>query len=267
MDTPNETPYVFLAGDICLLIDRKDRRYLITLKSGDQFHSHSGFINHDDIVGVTDGTNIKSSGGSNFLAFRPTLAEYSVMMERGPTPIYPKDIGAILSYGDIYPGCKVVEAGTGSGSLTMALLEAVGGKGHVFSYEIRDDFLEIAQSNILRFARLESEQLTLENRDIYEGIDEQDVDRIVLDLAEPWKVIPHAEISLRPGGILIIYVPTTLQLHRVWENLAACAGFGLIEQIELIERPWDAAKNSLRPSHRMVGHTGFITTARRISQG
>lgn len=267
MDLLNETQYRFLVGDLCLLVDRKDRRYLLTLTPAEQFHSHSGFIEHDDIIGAQEGTNIKSSKGSVFLAVRPTLSEYSVMMQRGPTPIYTKDIGAILAYGDIYPGSRVVEAGTGSAALTMALLQAVGDHGHIFSYEVREDFLEIAKNNLLKFERLNRAQLTLQQNDIYQGINEQDVDRIVLDLPEPWEVIPHAETSLRPGGILVSYVPTTLQLHRVWESLDACPGFGLIEQFELIHRPWEGAKNSLRPSHRMVGHTGFITTARRISQG
>lgn len=258
----------FQVGDLTLLIDRKKRRYLVRLEEGKTFHSHAGGLNHDDLIGKPEGTYARSSGGGVYLALRPTLAEYTVEMGRGATPIYPKDTGPIITYADIYPGARVLEAGIGSGALTLTLLRAIGAKGQLTSYEIRPDFAEIAQGNVQSYAPDLYDRLTVRIADIYEeGIAERDLDRIVLDLAEPWRVLPHAQEALRPGGIILTYVPTTIQLHQVWQALDANRAFGLIEQFEVILRPWDAAPQSLRPAHRMVAHTGFITTARRLGGG
>ena len=189
-------------------------------------------------------------------------------MKRGATPIYPKDIGAILTYADIHPGATVVEAGIGSGGMTIALLRAVGESGSVFSYESREDFARIAQRNVTGFLSDElADRLTVHVNDIYEnGIEESAVDRVVLDLPEPWQVIPHARKAMRPGGIFLAFLPTTLQLHRLWQDLDADPVFGLIDQFEIALRQWDAGPQSLRPAHRMVAHTGFITTARRLGR-
>lgn len=267
-DNPQTTAGAFRPGDLVLLTDRKRRKYLVTLREGGEFHSHAGIILHDDMIGQPEGTEFRTSQrGGVYLALRPTLGDYILTMKRGATPIYPKDIGAILTYADIRPGARVVEAGIGSGALTIALLQAVGESGHVYSYETREDFAKLAQSNIADFLSGDSaNRLTVHVSDIYtDGIAEQDVDRVVLDLPEPSRVIAHARDALRPGGIFLAFVPTTLQLHRLWQDLDADPVFDLIEQFEIALRAWDAGPNTLRPAHRMVAHTGFITTARRLA--
>jgi tRNA (adenine57-N1/adenine58-N1)-methyltransferase len=266
-DRPPDDSALLRSGDMVLLIDRKDRRYLIRLQGGQVFHTHLGAIPHDDLIGRPDGSRVRSKGGGVFLALRPTLAEFVLQMGRAATPVYPKDTGAVLTYGDIYPGATVVEAGFGSGALTIALLRAVGETGRVVTYEVRPEFAAKAQHNVLEFARHLAGRLTVRIADVYEeGIAERDVDRIVLDLPEPWRVVPHAEAALRPGGVFLSYVPTTIQLHQVWQALDASPLFGLVQQFEVILRPWDAGPQSLRPAHRMVAHTGFITTARRLAE-
>lgn len=258
----------FRVGDLVLLTDRKRRKYLITLTEGGEFHSHAGIIQHDDMIGQPEGREFRTSQrGGVYLALRPTLADYILTMKRGATPIYPKDIGAILTYADIRPGTRVVEAGIGSGALTIALLQAVGESGHVYSYETREDFAALAQRNVSDFLPDDSaNRLTVHVSDIYaDGIREKDVDRVVLDLPEPSRVITHARNAMRPGGIFLAFVPTTLQLHRLWQDLEADPVFDLIEQFEIALRSWDAGPTTLRPAHRMVAHTGFITTARRLA--
>ena len=267
-DNPQTAAGAFRSGDLVLLTDRKRRKYLVTLREGGEFHSHAGIILHDDMIGQPEGTEFRTSQrGGVYLALRATLADYILTMKRGATPIYPKDIGAILTYADIRPGARVVEAGIGSGALTIALLQAVGESGHVYSYETREDFAALAQGNVSGFLRDDSaNRLTVHVSDIYtDGIKEKDVDRVVLDLPEPSRVIPHARNAMRPGGIFLAFVPTTLQLHRLWQDLEADPVFDLIEQFEIALRAWDAGPNTLRPAHRMVAHTGFITTARRLA--
>ena len=267
-ENPYTTAGAFQPGDLVLLIDRKRRKYLITLVEGGEFHSHSGIISHDDMIGLPEGSEFRTAQkGGVYLAIRPTLGDYILTMKRGATPIYPKDIGAILTYADIHPGATVVEAGIGSGGMTIALLRAVGESGSVFSYESREDFARIAQRNVTGFLSDElADRLTVHVNDIYEnGIEEPAVDRVVLDLPEPWQVIPHARKAMRPGGIFLAFLPTTLQLHRLWQELDADPVFGLIDQFEIALRQWDAGPQSLRPAHRMVAHTGFITTARRLA--
>lgn len=256
---------VFRSGDLALLIDRKGRRYLARLAEGKAFHSHTGVLPHAELIGKPDGSYVRSTGGGTFLALRPTLADYVLRMGRAATIIYPKDMGAILTYGDIYPGATVLEAGIGSGALTLALLRAVGERGRVVSYEVRPEFAAKAQENVRSFAPDLFDHLTVRMGDIYEEIMERDVDRIVLDVPEPWRAIPNAVEALRPGGIFLCYVPTTLQLHHVAQDLQSNPAFGLVEQFEVILRPWDAGPMTMRPAHRMVAHTGFITTARRLS--
>ncbi|MCY4576503.1 MAG: tRNA (adenine-N1)-methyltransferase [Chloroflexi bacterium] len=272
MSTDSENPEItagaFQAGDLVLLIDRKRRKYLITLQDGGEFHSHAGIIQHDDMIGQPEGSEFRTAQkGGVYLAIRPTLGDYILTMKRGATPIYPKDIGAILTHADIRPGARVVEAGIGSGALTIALLQAVGESGRVYSYENREDFAALAQGNVSEFLPAESaNRLTVHVSDIYsDGINEDDVDRVVLDLPEPSRVIPHAREAMRPGGIFLAFVPTTLQLHRLWQQLDADPVFDLIDQFEIALRQWDAGPQTLRPAHRMVAHTGFITTARRLA--
>ena len=196
---------------------------------------------------------------------RPTLAEYILKMPRGAQVIYPKDIGMILMIADIYPGAKIVEAGIGSGALTMALLRVVGDKGEVISYEVREDFIKRAVENINVYHG-RADNLLVRNKDIYEGIDEEGIDRVVLDLPEPWRVVTHAERSLRQGGIFLCYLPTTIQVSMVVEALKMSGTFIQIETIETLLRTWHVEENSVRPDHRMVAHTGFITVARKTGK-
>ena len=258
---------VFRPGDLVLLIDRKGRRHLVRLADGKTFHSHTGILPHVELIGRPEGSYARTTGAGTFLVIRPTLADYVLSMGRAATIIYPKDMGAILTYGDIYPGATVLEAGIGSGALTLALLRAVGEKGRVVSYEVRPEFADKAQRNVKEFAPELFERLTVRLADVYAEIAEHDLDRIVLDVPEPWRAVPHATQALRPGGIFLCYVPTTLQLHRVAEELQGNPVFGMVEQFEILLRPWDAGPMTMRPAHRMVAHTGFITTARRLAGG
>ena len=252
----------FAAGDRVLLVDNKGRRHLVTLEAGGQFHTHAGIIAHDDLIDHDDGTTVRSSRGARLVAVRPTLAEYVLEMPRGAQVIYPKDIGPILVLADVFPGARILESGVGSGALTTALLRAIGPTGHVTGYEIRDDFARRAISNVHGFLG-EQVPLDVEVRDVYDGIDERDLDRIMLDLPEPWRVVKHALGALRPGGILLAYLPTILQVGRLREELAN-APFGMAETLEVLQRSWHVEGQSIRPDHRMVAHTGFLTHARLL---
>ncbi|MER3461070.1 MAG: tRNA (adenine-N1)-methyltransferase [candidate division GAL15 bacterium] len=252
----------FQAGDVVLLVDRKGRRYLVRLEPG-RVQDLRGRLEHDLLLGAEEGVVVRNSHGEVFLAVRPTLAEYVLEMPRRTTPIYPKDLGAILVAADVYPGARVVEAGTGSGALTLALLRAVGSGGTVFTYEVRPEFLDAARRNIERLAGV-PDNLVARVHDVYHGIPDAPVDRVVLDVPEPWRVVPHAVQALRPGGIFACYVPTVLQAHQVAETLRASGAFALVETTETLVRPWNLAGQSVRPAHRMVAHTGFLTSARRV---
>jgi tRNA (adenine57-N1/adenine58-N1)-methyltransferase len=252
----------FAAGDQVLLVDYKKRRHLVTLEVGGQFHTHAGIVAHDDLIGHSDGTTVHTSRGARLVAVRPTLAEYVLEMPRGAQVIYPKDLGPILVLADMFPGARVLESGVGSGALTTALLRAIGPTGQVTGYEIRDDFAQRALRNVHGFLGGEV-PLSIEVRDVYEGVDEHDLDRILLDLPEPWRVVKHALESLRPGGILLAYLPTILQVGRLREELAN-APFGMVETLEVLQRTWHVEGQSIRPDHRMVAHTGFLTSARLL---
>ena len=263
---PQAVPNPLSLGEYVLLIDPKGKRYLIRLETGRSFHSHRGFLQLHDLVGQSEGCRIRSSLGQQFVVFRPTLADYVLHMKRFPQIVYPKDLGAILIQADIFPGAVVLEAGTGSGALTLALLRAVGSEGSVISYEIREDFALHAQKLIKNFSAMLVENLSLHCGDVCAHLGEYDLDRIILDLPEPWKVIPNAASALRPGGIILSYLPTILQVHQFTQNLRDSGTFGLIDTIEVFHRPWHVGSKSVRPAHWMVGHTGFITTARRVPQ-
>lgn len=258
---------LFSEGDIVLLIDRKGRRYMTRLDASKSFHSHNGILLHSDIIGVPDGSRVSTSGDIEFLAIRPTLEEYVLKMPRAATIVYPKDTGTFLVYGDIYPGALVVEAGVGAGALTLALLRAVGEQGRVVSYEVREEAVSNATHNVETFAPEMAERWTLHVGDVTEGIEERNVDRIILDLAEPWEVVPPALESLRDGGIFLSYVPTTIQVQRTVETLRDTGVFGMVSTVEVMQRNWEVGPNSVRPAHRMVAHTGFITVARRLQPG
>ncbi|HEX5586141.1 MAG TPA: tRNA (adenine-N1)-methyltransferase [Acidimicrobiia bacterium] len=256
----------FRVGDRVLLVDAKRRRHLVTLAEGGQFHTHAGVLDHDALIGQPEGISARTTMGSRLTAVRPTLAQYVLEMPRGAQVIYPKDLGPILVLADVFPGAQVLESGVGSGALTLALLRAVGASGHVTGYEIRDDFARRARSNVEGFLGPDV-PLDVHVRDIYEGIDPPDgggFDRILLDLPEPWRVVKHAEQALQPGGILLAYLPTILQVARLHEELSGSA-FGMVESLEVLHRTWHVDGQSVRPDHRMVAHTGFLTHARLLS--
>jgi tRNA (adenine57-N1/adenine58-N1)-methyltransferase len=251
----------FAAGDKVLLIDSKKRWYLLTLKEGGEFHSHSGYVPHDDLIGHEDGAVVTSTRGSRYDAFRPTLADFVLKMPRGAQVIYPKDLGPILMLADIFPGARVLESGIGSGALSMTLLRA---GADVTGYELRSDFAERAQENVAAFLGAEAlEHYHVEERDCYEGIDGTDFDRVVLDLPEPWQVVKHAELALRPGGILVAYTPSITQVSQLRDALAE-SRFKLAETVEVLNRTWHVEGQAVRPDHRMVAHTGFLTHARLL---
>jgi tRNA (adenine57-N1/adenine58-N1)-methyltransferase len=253
----------FAAGDRVLLVDNKGRRHLVTLEAGGQFHTHAGIVAHDDLIDHPDGKTVRTSRGARLVAVRPTLAEYVLEMPRGAQVIYPKDIGPILVLADVFPGARILESGIGSGALTTALLRAIGPTGHITGYEIRDDFAQRAIANVHGFLG-DDVPLDVEVRDVYEGIDERDLDRIMLDLPEPWRVVKHAMSALRPGGILLAYLPTILQVGRLREEIAD-SPFGMAETVEVLQRGWHVEGQSIRPDHRMVAHTGFLTHARLLA--
>jgi tRNA (adenine57-N1/adenine58-N1)-methyltransferase len=252
------------AGESLLLVDeRRGKRHLVVLRPGHTFHTDRGYIGHDALIGAADGTTVRTSMGTRYLALRPTLGDYVLEMPRGAQVIYPKDLATICFFADVGPGQTVCEAGLGSGALTMALLRAVGPTGRVVSYETREEFARRARRNIE--ARLGADvPLTVRLQDVYAGLEERDVDRLLLDLPEPWRLVEAAATALRAGGLICAYVPTIIQSQQVHEALAAHPAFALTETIETLLRPWHIAGLSVRPAHRMVAHTGFITLARRV---
>ncbi|MEI7479373.1 MAG: tRNA (adenine-N1)-methyltransferase [Actinomycetes bacterium] len=255
----NPSASILRDGERVLLVDSKDRRYLVTLVAGRQFHTHSGILDHDAIIGATEGSKIPGSTGRAFLVLRPTLTDVVLKMPRGAQVIYPKDLGAILIAADLAPGQRVLEAGVGSGALSIAALRA---GVSIIGYEIREDFAEVAKANV--HAMLGPDvPYDVRVRDVTEGIDERDLDRILLDMPEPDKVVPHAAVALRPGGIFMAYLPTINQTALVREALDAY-GFGMAETVEILRRTWHVEGRSIRPDHRMVAHTGFLTFARRL---
>lgn len=259
---PGDEP--FRAGEAVLLVDeRRGKRHLVTLRPGHTFHSDRGWVRHDALIGAPDGISVKTSLGSRYLALRPTLAEYVLEMPRGAQVIYPKDLAMICFFADVGPGQTVCEAGLGSGALTLALLRAVGPTGRVVSYETREEFARRAVRNIE--ARLGAgAPLTVRPQDVYAGFEERDVHRVLVDVPEPWRLVEPAAVALQPGGIFCSYVPTLPQAQRTHETLAAHAAFALPETFETLLRPWHIAGLSVRPAHRMVAHTGFLTLARRV---
>jgi tRNA (adenine57-N1/adenine58-N1)-methyltransferase len=255
------------AGERVLLIDSRGRRYLVTLATGREFHSHLGGVPHDDIIGSPAGSYVRTTQGSKLVVFRPTLADFVLKMKRGAQVVYPKDIGLILVYADVFPGAVVVEAGAGSGSLTLALARAVGENGSVISYEIREDHRDQAIENVEAWhagSGAKPENVEIRLGDLFEGIPETGVDRMILDLPEPWRAIGPATDSLAPGGIMCAYLPTVPQVSRTVETMRA-GGFGLIDTFEGLVRTWNIDGQSVRPDHRMVAHTGFIVTGRKLA--
>ncbi|MCP4307250.1 MAG: tRNA (adenine-N1)-methyltransferase [bacterium] len=255
---------VFQAGDACLLFDRKGRRYLIELIAGAEFHHHHGVLPHDEMIGIEEGTTVRSSKNRPLTLMRPRLADYALKMPRGAAVVYPKDVGAILVWADIQPGNLVLEAGTGSGALTMALARAAGATGKVVSYELREDHAKLAKKRIKGFFGDIPDHIDLRLGSVEEGLPELRPDRIVLDVPEPWHAVPGAATNLAPGGIFCCYVPTVPQVQEVRRSLDQTGAFLDIMTFEIMMREWAVDGRSVRPSHRMIGHTGFITVARKL---
>ncbi len=251
-------------GEQVLLIDQRGRRHLVMLRKGETFHSDRGWVAHDAMIGHADGSWVRTSKGTRYVVLRPTLAEYVLDMPRGAQVIYPKDLAMVMFWADIYPGARVLEAGMGSGALTLALLRSVGPAGRVISYEQREDFARRALANIhLRMGEITN--LAVRLRPVEEGLSEEEsVDRAVFDLPEPWRLVEPVASVLRSGGIFLSYVPTIIQSHQLTETLRRHSGYTLVETFETLFRPWNIENTSVRPFHRMVAHTGFITVARRV---
>jgi len=252
-------------GERVLLLDRKARRYLVTLKAGGEWHSHSGFIPHEAIIGLAEGSTVVTTKNEKLLVVRPTAADWTVKAPRGAQVVYPKDQAMIVMLADVCPGATVVEAGAGSGALSSALLRAVGPEGRVISFELRDDHADIAERNVeQRFGAL-PQNWELRRGDVIEGLTSLDCDRIVLDLPEPWTVLKAAADALHPGGIVLGYTPSVVQVMRLREALDADARWGLAQTNETLVRGWHVDGQAVRPDHRMVAHTAFLTTARRLA--
>lgn len=247
--------------DVLVFLDRK-RTFLIRVKRGQSLHTHRGYINHDDMIGKEFGDGVKSSLGINFTILKPTPIDYAKKMLRSTQIIYPKDMGLILVHSGIGCGSRVVEAGTGSGALTSVLANFVGSKGRVYSYETRAEFLEKAKKNLERAGVLN--QVELKNKDITTGIDESDVDAVVLDLATPWEVVPLTSKALKGSGVLVSFSPTIEQVVKTVEALEAEA-FVNIEALESIVRRIKVKKGQTRPETLMIGHTGYVTHARKTN--
>ncbi len=254
----------FREGEYIQLIDRRGRSYLVHVTQSNLFESHLGNYPAADLIGQDEGVWITTNKGHRLMAVRPTLSDLTLRMPRLATVMYPKDLGAMLFYADIFPGARVLEAGAGAGALTMTLLRAVGPSGRVFTYDLRQDMIEQAQDNIARY--FDSwDNLEIKLGDVYEGIEEDDLDRVILDLPEPWHVVPSASDSLVPGGLFFGFVPTVPQVDQLVKTLRSQRTFSMIETMEIMMRQWNVSGRSVRPSHRMVGHTGFIITARKTS--
>jgi tRNA (adenine57-N1/adenine58-N1)-methyltransferase catalytic subunit len=255
----------FEVGERALLLDIKRRRYLVELKAGGEFHSHHGFVPHLDIVGAPEGVVVRSTKGAEYTVLRPTLEDFVVEMPRGAQVIYPKDLAPICMLADIGPGTRVFESGVGSGALSMTMLRW---GADIVGYEIRDDFANRARSNVRSF--LGSDALArydVRSASSYDGIDPADgpFDRVVLDLPEPWQVVPHAETVLRAGGILVAYTPSITQAAQTREQLRG--RWIDARTLEVMHRGWHIEGQAVRPDHRMVAHTGFLSVARFLGKG
>jgi tRNA (adenine57-N1/adenine58-N1)-methyltransferase catalytic subunit len=257
----------FQPGDLVQLTDPKGRRRTIELIPGKEFHTHRGALLHDDLIGRPEGVVVNSAGGTAYLALRPLLPDYVLGMPRGATVVYPKDAAQIVQMADIFPGARVVEAGAGSGALSCSLLRAVGDDGLVSSYEKRDDFADVARRNVERFFGHIPATWRLTVGDLAEKCIDDDIDRVVLDMLAPWEMLETAASTLVPGGVLCAYVATTTQMSRIVEALREHGGFAEPDSWESMVRSWHVEGLAVRPDHRMVGHTGFIVTSRRLAPG
>jgi tRNA (adenine57-N1/adenine58-N1)-methyltransferase len=268
--TPADVPVArrgpFTEGDRVQLTDPKGRMHTLLLTPGKTFHTHRGGLAHDDLIGLPDGSVVTSSGGTAYLALRPLLADHVLSMPRGAQVIYPKDAAQIVAMGDVFPGARVLEAGAGSGALTCSLLRAVGPTGQVVSYELRPDFAEIARRNVEEFLGGPRPNWTLCVGDVAD-CEQTGFDRIILDMLTPWQVLELVSRALLPGGVLIGYVATTTQLSDLVEALRERGGFTEPRAWESLVRDWHADGLAVRPDHRMIAHTAFLVSSRRLAPG
>lgn len=259
------------AGDRIQLTDAKGRHHTIVLEAGKTFHTHRGQFSHDEIIGQPEGTVVRNTAGYEYLVLRPLLSDFVMSMPRGAAVIYPKDAGQIIQYADIYPGATVVEAGVGSGALTMSLLRAVGDDGRLISIERREDFADIARANVETHFAGPHPAWTLEIGDFADRVGDcaepGTVDRVVLDMLAPWENLDAAADALAPGGVFLAYVATTTQLSRLAEALREHGGYTEPQAWETMVRTWHLEGLAVRPDHRMIGHTGFLLTSRRMAPG
>lgn len=253
-------------GEWVRITDAKGRRHNVRLEAGKEFSTKKGQLKHDDMIGQPEGTVLVSSLGGQYQVFRPLLSEYVVSMPRGAAIVYPKDAAHIVTMADVFPGSRVVEAGAGSGALTLYLLRAVGADGHVSSYEVRADFAEVARRNVEQVAGPDA-PWSLTVGDVRELIVEDEIDRLILDMVDPWTCVPLAAERLVPGGIVCAYVATTTQLSLFVETLRADGGFTEPHAWETSMRDWHLEGLAVRPVHGSVGHTAFLVTARRMAPG
>lgn len=258
----------FAIGDRVQLTDSKGKLYSFTITPGKEWHTHKGWITHDDLVGLPEGSVVSTTAGLKFTAFIPLLADYVLSMPRGATIVYPKDAAMIVGTADIYPGARVLEAGVGSGALTLSLLRAVGPQGSVHSVERRDDFAMNAKSNVENYFGELPSQWTLDTGSLQDKeFPEQSFDRVVLDMLAPWECVSQAARVLRPGGVFIAYVATTTQLSATAEALKEDGHFTEPESSETLVRGWHHEGLAVRPQQRMIGHTGFLIQSRRMAPG
>jgi tRNA (adenine57-N1/adenine58-N1)-methyltransferase len=253
----------FRAGETCLIVDGRGRHYLTELDPAGAFQYHVGVLSHSAIIGAPEGSVLRSSGGGRLVVLRPRLADYILRMRRGAQIVYPKDVGPIIHWGDIGPGMSVLEAGTGSGALTMALLRAVGPEGTVVSVEERPDHAAGARQAIERFFGGMPPNLDLRIGLVEEQVALVGPDRLVLDLPQPWEVVAPAVAGLTDGGVFISYLPTVPQVQHLQDELRFSRRFIEVSTFEVLQRDWVVEGRSVRPDSQMVGHTGFITVARK----
>ena len=258
----------FEAGDRVQLTDAKGRHYTMILKPGSEFHTHRGALTHDSVIGLPEGSVVKSANGDAFLVLRPLLIDYVMSMPRGAQVIYPKDAAQIIHEGDVFPGARVLEAGAGSGALTCSLLRAVGPGGEVISYELRDDHADYARRNVATFFGQDPDNWRLILGDVADSdLGEGSVDRVVLDMLAPWEVLESVARVLIPGGVLVIYVATVTQLSRAVEALREQQCWTEPRSWETLVRGWNVVGLAVRPEHNMRGHTAFLISARRLAPG
>ncbi|WP_439563816.1 tRNA (adenine-N1)-methyltransferase [Microcella sp.] len=261
----------FVEGDQVQLTDPKGRLNTITLEAGNAFHSHRGVLQHEVLIGLPDGSVVENSQGVAYLALRPLLTDFVMSMPRGAAIIYPKDAAQILAQADIFPGARVIEAGVGSGALSMWLLRAIGERGHLFSFERREEFAQIAEGNVSAYIGARPDNWTITLGDLQDALPTVvatgTADRAVLDMLAPWECLDAVAEALTPGGVLLVYVATATQLSRVAEAIRNTETFTEPVSTETMVRGWNVDGLSVRPDHRMVAHTGFLLTARRLADG